>query len=321
MSNISSDGKTSGLYPATAAYHPGVILKQDIEDPYLNNLIVKVSLNLIVTASDHATVINGSGDNICFHAANWQSGRDQWAFQPINHIEEGFESSGTPIENLFQESSYSNSADAAENSPFLQYHLFFPESGNYDLWGYGYTSGTGIYWGFNEDLSHIRIIELGDGSSGFDRIPKWTKVGSVFVEQGGLNTFEVYLSDSSSVVILDQWLFTLNTELESQLHGDGLIEPMDLSEAPYMTAVRISDSNSNVTCWLSSVNIPASGKYNYLVQNNATPGVNFSTPMSIEFWQIGGSKDDFSAWSYTFPQSSVGNSHISTDYGQTYDLI
>lgn len=323
MSNISADGKTTSIYPANAAYVNGMILKQEVEDPYIDAMVDKISLNLTVTAADHSTVVEGIGDSISFQAANWQSGRSQWVFQPVDHVAENFTTSGTAIENTLQPDNYSSTDDAVNNAPYLQYSLVFPESGNYELWGRGYVNGQGAYWGFNGDTTHLRQFTLGDlVTPGWDRVPKWTKFGDVYVREGGLYTFEVYLASSSITVILDQWYFTLNLQLESQLHSEDYIEPFELSDSPYMTAVRISDTASSVTCWLSSVNIPASGKYNYAIRNSSTStGVAFTTPLSIEFWQIGGNKDDFAAWNYIFSDESVGNAFISVNYGETFTKL
>jgi hypothetical protein len=319
MSTISADGKTNALYPANAAYVAGVVLRQDVEDPYIDTTIDKVSLNLTVTATDRTTVVEGLGDTISFQASNWQNGRDQWVFQPVDHAHEGFTTSGTAIENTLQPDDYSISIDAVNNAPYLKYDLVFPARGNYDIWGFGYVSGTGIFWGFNGDTTHLRQFTLGDHSSGWERVPRWTKFGSVYVEAGGLYSFEVYLSDRSNIVILDQWYFTSNLEFETQLHAEDYLEPLDLSTAPYMTALRLNDGANTVTAWLSSVNIPSSGKYNYEIRNSDTlSGILFDVPLSIEFWQIGGNKDNFAAWNYIFSDDSVGDAFISIDYGQTY---
>lgn len=321
MSNISADGKTTALYPANAAYVAGMILRQDVEDPYIDAVIDKISLNLVVTDADRQTIVEGSAGVVSFQAANWQDGRDQWVFQPIDHVAGGFSTSGTPIENTLQATSYVSADDAVNNAPYLQYSLFFPSSGNYDMWGYGYVDGTGIYWGFNGDLTHLRQFNLGDQLSGWERIPRWTKFGNWYIPEGGLYTFEVYLGESSTTAILDQWYFTKTLNLESQLHAEDYIEPFDLSDAPYMTAVRISDSGNSVTAWLSSVNITSSGKYNYAVQNSSSTGVALSTPISIEYWQIGGDENDFAAWNYIFSDESAGSAFMSIDYGQTYTRL
>ena len=322
MSIISADGKTNALYPGNAAYVAGVVLRQDVEDPYIDTTIDKVSLNLTVTATDRSTLIEGTNETISFQASNWQSGRDQWVFQPVDHIHEGFTTSGTPIENTLQFEDYSTSLDAVNNAPYLKYDLVFPTDGNYDLWGFGYISGTGVFWGFDEDTTHLRRFTLGDHSSGWERIPRWTKFGNVFVEAGGVYSFEVYLCDRNNIVILDQWYFTSNLELETQFHAEDYLEPLDLSTAPYMTALRLSDTNNTVTTWLSSVNIPSSGKYNYEIKNtDGQSGIAFSTPVSIEFWQIGGGKDDFAAWNYIFSDESTGNAFISIDYGQSFTRL
>jgi hypothetical protein len=172
------------------------------------------------------------------------------------------------------------------------------------------------------DTTHLRQLTLGDHSSGWERIPRWTKFGNIYIGAGGLHSFEVYLSDSSNIVILDQWYFTSNLELETQLHAEDYIEPFELSTAPFMTALRLSDASNTVTAWLSSVNIPSSGKYNYEVRNSENDsGIQFTSPLSIEFWQIGGGKDNFAAWNYVFSDDSVGNAFISTDYGHTFSRL
>jgi hypothetical protein len=321
MSIIDLDNNVVALYPGSAAYAPGVILRQNVEDPYICSIIDKASLNLIVTNVDNRKFVIGSDGTVSFQAANWQAGRDQWVFQPVTNSGD-FSSSGTTIQNNLQETSYLDTIDATTSAPYLSYSIYFPSSGNYDLWGYGYTSGSGIFWGFNGDTTHLRQLLLGDSSLGWERIPKWTKFSNLYIPEGGVYTFDVYLGDKNNVVMLDQWYFTTDTNFVDTLNEEDYTEPLPLSDAPYMTVLRLSSDDYSITTWLSSVHIPASGQYNYEIRNTGIDsGVNFVTPLTLEFWQIGGDKDNFAAWQYTFVDNSVGNTTISTDYGQTWDNI
>ncbi len=296
---------------ATAhAYESGTILGQIINFSG-SKQIDKVSLNLSVTKKEQRSFIVGKGDTLSFQAGNFQDGRHEWAFQPvINWGDDEWETSGTTIRNYFQNGSWTDINDVITNAPYLKYSLFFPKGGLYDLWGYGYVNGNGIYWTFDDDRSHLRRFTLGDDISGWQGVPKWTKFGSYFLEEGGLHDFFIYLGESNTTM-LDQWYFTTDSNLQESIE---LSLPMPLSKSPFNTAVRMrslyqgavddletpqSAPTVNVTMWLPSRNISASGKFNYeVIDDSGSVGITATDGISVEFWQIGGSSSFFASWDY-----------------------
>lgn len=325
------------IVASNTAYEPGTILAQIVNFDETKR-IDKVSLNLTVTTMDRKDFVVGSSGILSFQSANFQSGRHTWAFQPAIHWGESnsWETSGTTMRNRFQEDSYLELEDALANAPYLKYSLYFPSGGTWDLWGYGYTKG--LWWSFNDDITDLRLLTLGDDSSGWAETPKWTRFGTIFIDEGGIYSFIVYLQ-VNALTLLDQWYFTKNNNLSEDLGTSGLSLPLPLSEGPFNTVVRLrsltegqivnlTDNEDpygpyyptiNVASWLPSTNILASGKFNYEIRDNSvTSGVNFTNGLSIEYWQIGGSNQHFAAWDYLFPSVSVGNIYKSTNYGQTY---
>ena len=204
--------------------------------------------------------------------------------------------------------------------------------GVYDLWGYGYTSGEGVFWSWDNDTTDMRRVVLGTPSGP----PEWTKFGSIYSHEGGQHTFSIYLSDASTVV-LDQWYFTQDQEHDQYISSLGLENtPLTLSKAPFNTALRARSLNYDtlddldtpapgaqiVTSWLSSKVIAASGKYNYLLQTTPTETtITYDDGLSLDFWQIGGSSDHFVAWDFIFPGTSIGNAFVSTDFGENFTEI
>jgi len=292
-------------------------------------IIDKVSLNLTVTNSNIQTMVIGVAGVVSFSAAAFQSGRNTWGFQPVIHWDpiNNWTTRGTTIENTLQNTSYLSPIDASMNAPYIKYKLFLDTPGTYDLWGFGYTSAEGVYWAFDNDTSDMRKMVLGAPSGP----PQWTKFGSFYSQEGGQHTFSIYLSDATTVV-LDQWYFTQDTNFD-QIVSD--FTPIDLSEGPFNTAVRVRSLSpygllddlvnptpgaSFMTQWLSSEVIMASGKYNYDLQNNNGIGVTYTDGLSIEFWQIGGRKnfEYFPSWDFVFPTTSVGTAWISTDFGENF---
>ena len=141
---------------------------------------------------------------------------------------------------------------------------------------------------------------------------------------------------------MDQWHFTTDTTLEASLNRQGnagYSTPLPLSPAPFNTAVRLrslfarkldnlenpqASNVQNVTAWLPSSSIRASGKFNYeIIESDeyGISGVTFSDGLSIEYWQIGGSSNHFATWDYAFPSTSIGTAFKSADFGQSYDLF
>jgi len=289
-----------------------------------------------VASDDRKDFVVGQAGTLSFQAANFQSGRDTWIFQPvINWGDISWETSGTPIQNTFQQETYTDIDDIILNAPFLQYRLFFPEKGTYDLWGYGYTgSSTAIYWGFDSDDTHLRSFSLGDDSSGWEGVPKWTKFGTFFIEAGGEHTFEVYLGNNTTA-LLDQWYFTTNINLTEELSEVGLDIPLPQSKGPFNTVVRLrslagqgldsllspSSGGAVVSAWLSSTQMLGSGKFNYEIREYNTSnesGVTFTDGVSIEYWQAGGNEDFFASWNYIFPSNNLGSTFVSQNNGEVF---
>ncbi len=326
------------LHASNSAFQSGRMLGQ-ICDFSGSKTIHKVGLNLSITATDRKTFIVGNNGVISFQAANFQGSRSSWSFQPVLHWATGneWQTSGTTIQNTLQSYFYPLLDDAITNSPYLTYKFYAPAAGVYNLWGYGYTSDDGIYWSFDNDTTHLRKVILGNQGSGWDGIPYWTKFGSIYIEAGGLYTFTVYLSNATTV-LLDQWYFTTDTTLSSDFFDDSILTaPWSLSVAPFNTAVRLRSLNSgqlddledphfgatSITAWSNSQDKAASSKFYYEIRDNfSNSGVDFIDGVSIDYWQIGGTSEDFASWDYSFPGNSVGLTYYSNDYGQTivYDV-
>jgi len=306
-------------------------------------IIHKVSLDLSLHSTNLRTEFTENSGTVSFQAANFQNGRNTWAFQPTFHWIGPWQTSGVSIQNYLQSSAYLTVSDAVNNAPYLNYKLYFSNPGVYDLWGYGYTSGSGIYWSFNNDISDLRKANLGNVA--YNPFPSWTKFGTINVNEGGYYDFTVYLSEAQTV-ILDQWYFTSNdfNSVLSLMGDSGYHTPFGTSSGPFNTAIRLRNLsggnlvglnnyidpygiNSNlyesnsITAWLSSNNIVGSGKYNYEIRNNIyNSGVSFSDGLSIEFFQIGGSGDFFASWNYAINKTTVGTPFSSIDFGQTYGI-
>lgn len=316
-----------------STFEPGTILAQIAEFSGAKT-IDKVSLNLTITNSTIQTMVIGVEGTLCFSSAAFQSGKDTWVLQPVIHWDpsKDWTTSGTTIENTLQSVSYLSSTDSGLNAPFIKYKLFLDTSGVYDLWGLGYTSSEGVYWSFDDDTTNMRKMILGTPSGP----PQWTKFGSFYSQAGGQHTFSIYLSDATTVV-LDQWYFTQDTNLDQTISSGGLdFTPFALSKGPFNTATRVrslsaygslddlvspTPGSSVVTQWLSSEVITASGLYNYGLQNvSSETGISYADGLSIEFWQMGGgsSSEHFPSWDFVFPTTSVGTAFISTDFGQNF---
>jgi len=300
------------LFPSVPLYTKGTVATQIVNFSGSQN-IHRVSVNLSVDASDKRDFIIGDNNIISFQASNFQNSRSSWVFQPVVHwaAENNWSTSGTTIRNTLQDENYIDVDDAVSNAPYLEYKLYFPSSGVYYLWGYGF-SGDGIYWGFNDDITNIRKFTLGINQSGWYNTPRWTKFGSIFTEEGGVFNFTVYLG-SNTPVILDQWYFTKETNFESNLND--FETPLQLSRTPFNTAVRLRslaggylDDLENpqsgaaaITSWKSSKDISASGSFNYEIRERLDDtGVIFDDGLSVEVWQIGGDVHDSVSWDYIF---------------------
>lgn len=300
------------LYTSRPLYIPGTMSSQIVNFSG-KKTIHKVSINLSVNDSDKRSFVVGKSDTVSFQASNFQDSRHSWVFQPMIHwaLINNWKTSGTTIKNTLQDEKYDSVQDAVANAPYLKYNLFFPSKGVYYLWGRGFINNDGIYWSFDNDTSDLRKFTLGINQSGSLDIPKWTKVGSVFLEEGGLHSFTVYLGNLNTV-ILDQWYFTTNNTFENNLTD--LDSPLPLSRTPFNTAIRLRSldngvldslefpvDNLAITSWKPSVLIPSSGVFNYEIRNSLdNSGVSFTDGLSIDTWQIGGSINDSIGWDYVF---------------------
>lgn len=330
--SFNNKNEYSQLGTSRSSFISGSILGQVVEFVG-SKKIHKVSLNCTINNQERKTFIEGSNGTLSFQASNFQSGRDFWVFQPINHWNGGWESSGTTITNFYQTESYDDLESSLEHAPYLEYSLYFPEENTYDLWGYGYIDGDGLYWSFNENKSNLNYFTLGSDLSGWQGVPKWTKFGSIYVEKEGIYKFRVYLKGRNTVV-LDQWYFTTNINLKYEfdiIGENALSTPLPLSSGPFNTALRLKGLTTNgelnsddpyansITAWLPSTDIFGSGNLNYEIRNQpASSGVKFTNGLSIEFWQIGGTKDYCALWNFSFTGNPVGQSFRSDDYGQNY---
>lgn len=324
--------QTQLLQPSNPAYDKGKILGQIINFPESKH-IDKISLNLTVNRSRPTDVIIGKDGVASFQAAVWKNDREAIVFQPAIHfgtIE--WNTNGTPIVNSRQMKSYSGNA-IVDESPYLEYEIDFLESGVYDLWGYGYCElDNSLYWCFDGDTTDIRACRLGQNISGFVGIPYWNKFGVFEVfEAGTIHTFRVYLGINSEVV-LDQWYLTKNTQLEEELSSlsDAYTTPLPLSSTPFNTALRVRSltggtvvpienfprfsGDVNVTMWLPSKNINASGQFNYELPDG---GNDFSDGLSLEYWQVCGTNEHYASWDYKFIENSIGDTFFSKDFGET----
>ncbi len=285
-----------------------------------------------MTTVDRKLFVVGEEGNAAFQASNFQSYRDNWVFQPSFHWTGAvWQTSGMTIDNGLQTDFFSESDDAVRNAPFLSYFVFLDNAGEYDIWGYGFISNPGLFWAWGDDETHLRRLTLGEDTSAGFGVPRWTKIGRVSVNEAGVQTFTVYLSDVESI-LLDQWYITRNFNFESDLEViNGFATPISNSRTPFTTAVRLRpliggnlsplEDNPGITAWSPSNEIIASGKANYAIQDNGIAGgVTFSDGVSIEFWQIGGNADDYAAWNYTFDDTSAGNAFQSSNYGQDYTI-
>ncbi len=323
------------LDSANIARQPGEIIGQICNFTGLRT-IHKATLNMSVTAEDRKTFVIGSEGALSWQAINFQSARHSWVFQPALNWVGGWKTSGTTVRNTLQDQEYLEFLDAVANAPMFQYRLFFDQPGVYDMWGYGYVDGDGIWWGLDGDVRHLQQLTLGLDASGWEQVPRWSKFGNIFIEEGGTHTFEVYLRGLNNT-LLDQWYFTKDLKYENTLQKTGFVSPITLSVAPYTTAVRLRSLNNgildplddpipggqSITAWLPSKDLAASGKFNYEIRNSMdSSGVNFYHGVSIEFWQLGGSNKDFSAWNFIFTgtEGTVGSAFKSIDFGQNYLL-
>lgn len=299
------------LGTSTAAYLSGTVLGQIVRFNGEYN-VHKVSLDMTINRSDRKTFIVGENGVLSWSAANFQISRDDWIFQPIIHwaSANSWVTSGTSITNLFQSQDYPDSDSAVTNAPYLKYSLYFPDTGVYDLWGYGYTESDGFFWSLDDDITHLRTAQLGSHDPGLDGIPRWTKFGSILIYEAGLHSFSVYLG-TQQYMVLDQWYFTTNYSLVDTLT---LNAPLPVSVSPFTTAVRlrsISDGqiepldrtasgSTSVTSWKSSIFMIDSGKFNYAIRDNSdSAGVVFTNGLCIEYWQIGGGQLDCASWNYS----------------------
>lgn len=323
------------LHPSNVAYDTGKIIGQIVNFSG-QKTIHKVSLNLSVNNKNRKTTIIAENGIASFQAANFQRSRDSWTFQPVNHWLGDWQTSGTTIRNIFQEEHFESDEHAVNNAPLLGYDILFPDTGTYDLWCYGFAQ-NGVFWSFNNDTTNLRSATI--GNSLFYGRPRWTKLGTIFIEEGGVYSFDIYLKDNH-LVILDQWYFTTNTNFGTELSSEGggaYLMPLPLTEGPFNTIIRLRDLSesgelitldnpyligNSISSWLPSVDIIDCGKFNYEIRNKREhSGVGFSDGLSLEYWQIGGSSNHFAAWDYIFTKQSVGSIFSSQDFGQNFNSV
>lgn len=271
--------------------------------------IDKVALDLSVTNKDRKDFFVGSNGIVSFSAANFQYAYQPWVFQPIDHVTH-WNTSNITIGPTFRESSY-------VDSPYLQYEIYLDESGEYDLWGYGYTDTNTLYWSWDNDNTDLREVIL--KNSGLV-VPQWKKFGTIYIEEGGLHTFTVYLGDEGDL-LLDQFYFT-NKSVDML----PVSYPWPVSQGPFNTMILLEsltdgepDSENMIASWLSSVNINASGKFNYLIMDNPnTTGKDYTDGLSMLFMQIGGSDNFNASWNFSFvpTEDSVGSAYSLSNYRQ-----
>ena len=265
--------------------------------------IDKVALDLTVVDDERKEFFVGKNGVVSFSAANFQNSYKSWFFQTVAGSWESSSVTLSPV------------SFNSENSPYLQYKIYLDESGEYDLWGYGYTDTGTILWSWDFDNSDLREVTLSNDGS---YEPGWVKFGTISVKEGGLYTFTVYLGESG-ILLLDQWYFT-----NKAVVGFPLTSPWSVSAGPFMTAVRLQsitndlpNGNDKLISWLSSTEINASGRFNYLIRTEENNGKEYTDGLSMEFFQVGGDEKFFAAWNYSFvtDENSVGKSLISTNYG------
>lgn len=295
------------------AYEPGKILGQVIKFDGIKT-VDKITLNLSVVSNERRDFFIGTGGHLAFQASNWQHSREEWVFSPVIHWSpsNAWLTSGTTIQNTGQTEDWATVDEAIASAPYLKYDIFFPSGGVYQLWGYGYVNGNGIYYGFDDDETDLRKLQLGSDLSGWQMTPRWTRFGTFYLEEGGLHSFTVYLSEQNTT-ILDQWLFTQDAAVEEELAADNYSLPQLSSKGPFNTVVRLrslynsevddlvtpqSNPVVNVCSWNSSLAINASGEFNYKIQDSNGAGLSFDSGLSVEYWQIGGSINHFAAWDY-----------------------
>lgn len=298
--------------------------------------IAKCSVDLTVL-NPYFQAFFEAEDYIAFSAINCQTSKNQWAFQPYNHVSiTDFNPGNTPVYNLFQEESYT-SATAAEDAPYLSYSLLFGQIGIYNLYIYGYVEDGAAFWGFNGDTLDLRTLEV--GSLAYPDMPYWTLVGSVYINELGLRTLEIYLGDKDKLCLLDQICLvyesvTMIGDLPETFvsHRDPL---STLSVGPFTSALRFRNLHSgspysldeegpgdiNVTSWLSSLEIPDCGEYNFFPADTSfIKGVDFTNGLCLEYWQVDGNINNYAAWNYKIVGAGQEQTYISTDYGYTLIL-
>lgn len=311
------------LGSATAAYLPGTVLAQIVNFSG-EKKIDKVSLSLAVSASESSEVVEESCGMASFPACCFTGSRNAWVFQPV--VPGGWESCGTSIENSLQNDTYSE-GEVASAAPSLNYSILFQTPGVYDFWAYYFGEAGSFYWGLDGDLTNLAASAVAAFA-----VPQWTKMGSIEIKEGGIRTLTVY-SRTSSRMVLDQWCFTTSDlQAEFAVNPNSNRRPLPLSHGPFMTAVRLRSLHNGTidslasplspypqsfTSWLSSKNMIASGQFNYEIQRDGT-GITFTDGVSLEYWQVGGGRNQSAAWAYSFPDLSAGNMLTSRDYGLTF---
>jgi len=278
----------------------------------VSTLLQKVSLDLTIESSQkrYIEVRNGIGS---FQACNFQRSREAWCFEPVSDVDWG--TNGTPITNNLTLQGYDFSSDRQllNDAPHLTYDLYFFEAGTYDLWVYGYSAGQ-VYWGLDGDTTHLRplVFECSEYDEYCNQKPYWQKFGTIYLTDGGVHSFSVYLGDLAEVV-LDQWYFTSNEDFQDDLDLEGeeaYRQALPLSPGPFMTVLSVTAGTEYnpqmATSWLSSVKMPDSGIYNYGIYGTQTElGIEYEDSIALSFWQVGGDLDNYAAWNYVVSNGEI----------------
>lgn len=301
----------------------GRILSQKLHFSELKT-IYKLSINLLLDNQEKTDYILNKSTNISFPVCSFSSIRDGWIFSLVDNILLGYSTHSVSIKNINQIQTYNNNDDIYNYAPKISYKIYFPEEGNYDFWGYGVTDSEGLFYSFNNDKDNLINFTLGLSET----TPKWTFVSSIYIKEGGVYNFDIYISTSysSNNIILDQWLFTKNYNLRNELDFVGNSDykkPFNLTRCPFSVACNMYDNSHRSLSFLPSVKINDSGKYFFNIYN----GQSYIDDVYIELQQIGGTKKFKSSWIYS-DQDTVNTNNIYTikpylseDFGQNFSEL
>ena len=296
---LSSAAPDTLLGTSDYAFVPGDYIRQTLTSS-ADDTVDKAELDLTVETEEHI-YIDAMYGTASFYAANFQSSRKSWVFQPVGRI---------PIINSLQTSTHDTVEEIVDRAPYLTYNIYFTAPGVYEMWVLANLSGCSLYWSFDDDETHLRCIEPAGEQDPYGD-PEWQRFGSLYIEEGGLYTFTVY-SSSPEQTILEQWYFTTRTTFADEIAADGeggSSRAMPISRGPFTTAITVGVSvndpylpdlpDTSFTSYLPSVDMIGSGKFNYDLRAPTGMAIHDLDEIEIDFWQIGGSRTNFAAWNYT----------------------